>query len=252
VTAEHIVVRRVGEGLPPPETARWETRAVLRVSRFETSGSPFKVVNANTDQQGLSWGPLHFTQKSGNLGKALSALRAHDQVVFDDITKGYGAELVRSTTDPSVTVRMAAVGGRVLWDPWWVQVFQALGDYPPFQTALLLFAATGEHMEAARRIARSLGRRAWSERAMTVIFDRVVQTWSRAFDAAKTLTARYPGDLINSVSEWSLLDQFIDTIAESYGHGSDTWKDVRVRRGSALLTDPELRDSPVYNLSANS
>lgn len=244
----NISVRHVGaEPLPSPETARWETRVMLRVSRFETSGSPFKAVNANGDGQGLSWGPLHFTQKSGNLGKALAALRDRDPTAFDSITQNHGRELVRVTNSSSSTERMGPVAGRVLWDPWWVKVFQALGDHPAFQAGLTLLSANGEHMDAAQRIARSLGRRGWSERAMAVFFDRVVQTWARAFDAAGKLAARYPGGLIDSVAEWSLLDQFIDLIAESYGRGSSTWEDVRIRRGSALLVDLELRDWPVYN-----
>jgi hypothetical protein len=244
--------RRVQLGGAPalPVDGPWQGRVALRIARFESAGDPFTALNKSTatsgDGQGVSMGLIQWTQRSGNLGRLLASFRAADPSAFEAITQGRGGEIVSALTASSESARLAPIAGYPLWDPWWTSKLVALGSHPPFQRVQLEAAATGDHMQAALTVAKRLGPRAWSERAMAVFYDRTVQTYGRALDTASALARAGGGSVSLRAPEWVILDQYISSIADQFERGGKTWQDIRIRRGSSLLNDPELRDVAVF------
>lgn len=232
----------------------WQGRVAARIGRFESSNDPFTALAVHPpgqgDGQGVSAYLIQWTQKSGNLGKLLAKFRAADPAAFNAITQGAGDALVSALTASSESTRLGPIAGRPLWDAWWTSKLTALGSHAPFQAVQLAEAASGEHMQAAVKLAARVGMRPWSERAMAVFYDRVVQTWAKAFDAGAELAAASGGSVSARAPEWLILDDFITRVADKYGRGSKTWNDIRIRRGSALLADPDLRDVFVYDPNA--
>ena len=75
-----------------------DLRAVVRlVAALEGSTAPHEAQNRNRDGQGLSFGLIQWTQRSGNLGELLATLKARDPAAWDALTQGAGDELLRVT-----------------------------------------------------------------------------------------------------------------------------------------------------------
>jgi hypothetical protein len=221
----------------------WQERVIRAVARLEGDAEPFEAQNRSSattgDRQGLSFGVLQWTQRSGELGKVLSAMRKADTVTFDAVFGGpdQAARLLQVTNAGDEGTRLSLP----LWAAPWTGYFTAAGRHPPFQAAQLAHAQTGYHWRIAEKLSSILGPRTWSVRAWAVFFDRAVQTPSRAVEEANALASKLGAGLA-SWSEWTLLDHFIEAVARRYD--SDTYEDIRTRRGNALLTDPTLSDAP--------
>lgn len=178
-----------------PFTPEVRFRVVQNTTAHESGGKPW-AVNANTERfkdppgPGVSWGILQWTQKSGHLGRVLDACRATNPVEFDRIVGGtaIAQELIRVCKqggNPNVTVN-----GRLLWDPAWVKVFDALGRVTAFGEVQAWYAANGAHMKAAAQVCVLLGLE--SERGLALAFDRATQQgegW--VVKAAKELAGRW-------------------------------------------------------------
>lgn len=232
------LVRVGGDDIP------WQEAVIRRVALFESAGDPFTAQLRNDDGQGLSFGLIQWTQRSGQLGLLLSAMWAADTDAFEAAVGGRAAadELLRVTRASTESARLAPVAGASLWSEPWTSRFRALGGVRAFQRVQVELAQRGYHWTQAARVADLLGPRTWSPRAWAVFFDRAVQTPSRLIEEATALRGRFGAGLA-SVSEWSLLDHLISAVAARYS-GKTAW-DIRTRRGDALLADASLSDAPV-------
>jgi hypothetical protein len=146
-------------------------------------------VQANLDGNGVSYGILQWTQKSGSLGRLLRAMAATDPVAFGRFFGARWAELLDVTGRAS----LEAVDGVSLWAEPWVSRFATAGRWPAFQQVQARVAAESEYMAGAVEIARLLG--VSTERAMVLYYNRTVhQGSSGALGPAKRLVAWYAED----------------------------------------------------------
>lgn len=146
-------------------------------------------VQANLDGNGVSYGILQWTQKSGSLGRVLRAMAAADPVAFGRFFGASWAKLLEVTGRAS----LESVDGAVLWAEPWVSRFVAAGRWPAFQQVQARDAAESEYMAGAIEIARLLG--VSSERAMVLCYNRTVhQGPAGALGPAKRLVAWYAED----------------------------------------------------------
>jgi hypothetical protein len=146
-------------------------------------------VQANLDGNGVSYGILQWTQKSGSLGRLLRAMAATDPLAFGRFFGASWAKLLDVTGRAS----LEAVDGVSLWAEPWVSRFATAGRWPAFQQVQARVAAESEYMEGAVEIARLLG--VSTERAMVLYYNRTVhQGSSGALGPAKRLVAWYAED----------------------------------------------------------
>ncbi len=146
-------------------------------------------VQANLDGNGVSFGILQWTQKSGSLGRLLREMAAADPVAFG---RFFGASWAR-LLDVTGRASLEAVDGVALWAEPWVSRFAAAGRWPAFQQVQARVAAESEYMAGAVEIARLLG--VSTERAMVLYYNRTVhQGSSGALGPAKRLVAWYAED----------------------------------------------------------
>ena len=146
-------------------------------------------VQANLDGNGVSYGILQWTQKSGSLGRLLRAMAASDPVAFGRFFGASWAKLLDVTGRAS----LEAVDGVSLWAEPWVSRFATAGRWPAFQQVQARVAAESEYMAGAVEIARLLG--VSTERAMVLYYNRTVhQGSSGALGPAKRLVAWYAED----------------------------------------------------------
>ncbi|MDP2314855.1 MAG: hypothetical protein Q8P41_18280 [Pseudomonadota bacterium] len=146
-------------------------------------------VQPNLDGNGVSYGILQWTQKSGSLGRVLRAMAAADPVAFGRFFGASWAKLLDVTGRAS----LESVDGAVLWAEPWVSRFVAAGRWPAFQQVQARDAAESEYMASAIEIARLLG--VSSERAMVLCYNRTVhQGPAGALGPAKRLVAWYAED----------------------------------------------------------
>lgn len=139
-------------------------------------------VNRNADGQGVSYGFLQWTQRSGNLGKLLAYMRAADPAAFDAAMDGTPNAL--ALLAHTAAARMDALNGANLWDNPWLGRFYRLGGpvvkasylpspSTPMQRAMWSYAASkDEHMQAALANARALD--AFTERGLVLCYNRTV------------------------------------------------------------------------------
>lgn len=164
----------------------WIPTLLRKTSEHE---GQFWSVQRNLDGNGVSFGILQWTQKSGSLGKLLRAMAVADSVAFGRFFGGSWAQVLEVTGRAS----LAAVDGAVLWAEPWASRFMAAGRWPAFQQVQARVAAESEYMAGAVEIARLLG--VTSERAMTLYYNRAVQQGpSGALGPAKRLVAWYAED----------------------------------------------------------
>jgi hypothetical protein len=161
----------------------WARNVVTWVSRSE---GPPDALNRNLDGQGLSFGVLQWTQRSGNLGVLLGALFETDPTAFAATFGPSWARVLEAARRGS----LEPVDGARLWDEPWATRFIAAGRHPPFVEAQWRLAASGEHWRGAESVAARFGVR--TERAMALFFDRSVhQGPAGARRVAEQLIAAY-------------------------------------------------------------
>ena len=146
-------------------------------------------VQANLDGNGVSYGILQWTQKSGSLGRLLREMAAADPVAFGRFFGASWAKLLEVTARAS----LESVDGAVLWADPWVSRFNAAGRWPAFQQVQARDAAESEYMTGAVAVAKLLG--VSTERAMVLCYNRTVQQGpAGALGPAKRLVAWYAED----------------------------------------------------------
>ena len=164
----------------------WIPTLLRKTSEHEGN---FWSVQQNLDGNGVSYGILQWTQKSGSLGRLLRAMAATDPVAFGRFFGASWAKLLDVTGRAS----LEAVDGVSLWAEPWVSRFATAGRWPAFQQVQARVAAESEYMAGAVEIARLLG--VSTERAMVLYYNRTVhQGSSGALGPAKRLVAWYAED----------------------------------------------------------
>jgi hypothetical protein len=147
-------------------------------------------VQANLDGNGVSYGILQWTQKSGSLGRLLAEMASADPAAF---TRFFGVSWAKML-DVTRRAGLETVDGSALWSEPWVSRFAAAGRWPAFQAVQRRVAAESEYMAGAVEIAGVLG--VATERAMTMFYNRTVhQGVSGALGPAKRLAGWYAEDM---------------------------------------------------------
>ena len=238
-------------------------RVIDYVANGESKGK-FWAQNRNTDGQGLSYGLLQWTQRSGALGKLLASMNASDPAAFARTFGPDAALLLRTTSSPTESVRLSLP----LWTEPWTSRFTAAGQIRAFQLVQSEAAATGASWQAALDIARTLN--TWTERALVLFFDRANHHGGYgARKLANALKAELTSSGSVRVSYPELLAAYARTCAAPYRRSSPpeqlttssgkTWKKVGaewhlyagkadlyaiiVRRTGEILRDPGLTDT---------
>lgn len=124
----------------------------------------------NPDGQGLSFGGVQATQKSGNLGLVLERASRSFPLEFAATFAPHTDELLRVTKAAS----LEPVGGQVLWGPTWAARFKAAGRTTWMSATLKNFAfsdAAG-FWPAVEYVAEKLD--LTTERSYAVVMDRAV------------------------------------------------------------------------------
>jgi hypothetical protein len=164
----------------------WIPTLLRKTSEHE---GQFWSVQPNLDGNGVSYGILQWTQKSGSLGGLLRAMAAADPMAF---ARFFGASWAK-VLDVTARASLEAVDGVVLWADPWATRFATAGRWPAFQQVQARVAAESEYMGGAVEIARLLG--VSTERAMVLYYNRTVHQGSAgALGPAKRLVAWYAED----------------------------------------------------------
>lgn len=130
---------------------------------------------ANTRHLGLSAGFIQFNQNAGSLGELLS------RVPRETLKKYFSPhvdELLRVTNAPSTPVksgrnpRVQPVGGRDLWETWWVKRFRRAFRDPILKRAQV-DKAVDTYFDRALETCKKLGLE--TERMIVMVYDRTVQ-----------------------------------------------------------------------------
>ncbi len=238
-------------------------RVIDYVANGESKGK-FWAQNRNTDGQGLSYGLIQWTQKSGALGKLLGQMNAADPVAFARTFGPDAALLLKTTSSPTEAVRLSLP----LWSEPWTSRFTAAGHVRAFQLVQADAAATGASWQAALEIAKTLN--TWTERALVLFFDRAnhhggygARKLANALKAELTSTGpvRIPyADLLARYARTCAAPYRRTTApAETTTSSGKTWKKVGaewhlyagqadlyaiiVRRTGEILSDPALTDT---------
>jgi hypothetical protein len=223
-------------------------------------------MNLNRDGNGLSYGLIQWTQRSGSLYKLLGSMQATDPAGFARTFGPQSAALL----DVAQRKSLEPVGGARLWEEPWVSRFRAAGQSPTFVAVQWALATRGEHFQGAEAVSRILGVR--TERAMTLFFDRSVHQGPTAAAAVATrlrdqlaasgaASVRY-GDLLDAFAR-GMADRFRRTAqpaSATYASGAPNvlWKQVGAEwhavagpwdlyetalgRARKILADPTLPD----------
>ena len=187
------------------DTLDWVKRIVNRTSRHEGT---YDSLNLNTDQAGLSFGRLQWSQRTGALGKLLREMHLADPDRFEGIFGPSWSRLLEVTGRGS----LEPIDGAVLWSEPWIARFKAAGQVPAFQQVQDRLAAGGEYMHGAIQAARTLG--VTSERALSITYDTSVQQGPGAAQSiALTVRRQLEG---KTVSTRQLLTQYIQQAAAPF------------------------------------
>jgi len=144
----------------------WIRRVIERVSGHEGG---YASLNRNTDNAGLSFGILQWSQATGQLGVLLQRMRAADPPRFEAIFGPHWEALLQATKAGS----LGPVAGAVLWTSPWAERFARAGSDPVFQAVQRRLAREGEHMRGAIAASEALG--IATERALALLYDTAVQ-----------------------------------------------------------------------------
>ncbi len=176
-------------------------RCLSLTAAFETSVGPpdcFSGVAGDFDGQGISFGALQWNFGQNTLQPLLRKLIAlHPAVVAAAFGEGY-AELRDVLNRPNADQlawarRHQTANRRTLAEPWRAR-FRALGATAECQK--LQLEGAGDRFAKARRMCAEYG--VWSERALTLMFDIVVQNGSIGSDTRQLIMTdfgRIPGRL---------------------------------------------------------
>ena len=205
----------------------WIPTLLRKTSEHEGN---FWSVQANLDGNGVSYGILQWTQKSGSLGRLLREMAATDPAAF---VRFFGASWAR-VLDVTGRASLEAVDGVSLWAEPWVSRFATAGRWPAFQQVQARVAAESEYMAGAVEIAGLLG--VATERAMVLYYNRTVhQGATGALGPAKRLMAWYaedprrrpavPNDVVAQYA-WTCASKFRRTSAperRNYNDDGNIW-----------------------------
>lgn len=239
-------------------------RVIDYVAHGESKGK-FWAQNRNTDGQGLSYGILQWSQRSGSLGKLLTRMKRADPAAFARVFGPGAGDLLTTTTSTSEPVRMSLP----LWSEPWTGRFTAAGQVRAFQIAQDEAAAQGASMRAALELADMFD--LMTERALVLFFDRAnhhggygAKKLASGFLQAQTSegSAESAEDLLAGFAAWCAAAYRRDNPpAEATLSGGRSWKKVGnewhmfagssdlyaiiVRRTGEILNDPNLSDELV-------
>ena len=240
-------------------------RVIDYVASGESKGR-FWAQNRNSDDQGLSFGILQWTQRSGALGKLLAWMNATNPVTFTRVFGPGAGPLLQTTTSSLEAVRLSLP----LWAERWTARFTAAGQIRAFQLVQAEVAATGATWQAALDIAATF--QVWTERALVLFFDRANH---HGGNGARKLANGLKAELTSSgpvrIAYRELLARYAQTCAAPYRRSTlpqtlttntgKTWRKVGdawhlyagsadlyaiiVRRTGQILADPALSDQPL-------
>lgn len=217
----------------------------------------YSSVNANTDGQGVSWGIIQWTQKSGNLGVALEACLRADPRGFASVMGAAGHELVTQLRSSEESVRMAPVAGVPLWSEPWVSRLRDLGKLTTIRAEQLALASHGAHMQKALAAWKTVGPP--SQRMLALVYDTAVNQGSGAL---QTVVSRFKAAWTSSQPYARVIDLWCLSAASRYRsstpvegwqastdgywykvrHGRRTY-DVILARQRAIAANPSLSDT---------
>lgn len=109
-----------------------------------------------THDEGLAFGILQATQRSGELGRVLAAMNEADGSAFSRIFGASAQALLTTTSAQSDAQRMAPVGGKSLVDEEWRRKFHEAGAHPAFVDAQRRYTRA-RVLDPLLPIARDLG-----------------------------------------------------------------------------------------------
>lgn len=176
-------LRRTEMELPPSE---WIPTLLRKTSEHEGT---YWSVQKNLDGNGVSFGILQWTQKSGSLGRLLAAMHDADPASF---AVYFGSSWAR-VLDVTRRASLEPVDGLPLWAGTWPERFASAGRYPVFQRVQVEEAARSDYLQGAVAIARTLG--VLTERALVMTFNRTVHMGVEgATGPARRLLAWYAED----------------------------------------------------------
>ena len=243
---------------PVPRRMGWSelaARVVAYVARGESNGK-FWAQNLNTDDAGLSFGLLQWTQRSGSLGGLLRAFADRDPGAFAVIFGVAAPDLLRVTNAQNADDRMAPVGGAPLWTEPWTGRFTLAGRHGAFQQVQIERGAAGTWMQEARRIGTHFG--IHTERAYTLYFNRANHMGYAARRVAESLPARSPLPAFAAACaarfravtpdapgrSWRWVEEEDGGAWHRFAGGVDLYADI-VRRTAKILSDTTLSDEPL-------
>jgi hypothetical protein len=155
-----------------PLTIRRKFEILLPAAANESGDRRYTAVLGDVDGHGLHWGLVLFTQKSGALGKVLSACERRDPSQF---RQTFGAaqadQLLQVTTAASPADRLAPVASARLWSPDWIEKFRLAGEIQAFQAAQNEIAIE-HYFDRNLGFAAALG--LTTDRALAMVFDRTI------------------------------------------------------------------------------
>lgn len=169
-----------------------KVRILRVVAKAESGADGYSAINPDNEYNdpkhpayhrthiGLSWGFIQFTQRSGSLGRVLQAVRRREAALgaalpaehrFSALFGPAWQALLDVTNAADPEARVAAVGGKPLWDPEWTARFRAAGQVPHVTWAQNEIAVT-DYVDPTLRLARWLGFD--TARALAMLWDRCI------------------------------------------------------------------------------
>ena len=233
-------------------------RIVDRTSKHEGT---YDSLNLNTDQAGLSFGRLQWSQRTGALGNLLGEFYLASPQLF---VTTFGPDW-RPLLDVTRKGSLEPVGGAVLWTSPWIERFKQAGQVQVFREVQDRLALGGDYMKAAIEAARTLG--VVTERALSITYDTSVQQGAGAArKIASTVRAQLQGQ---TLTQRAILERYIQVAAAPFRsvqnpgqhsrHPRLEWRVVGtewhvfagsidlylniIRRRTGLLNAPGLSDS---------
>lgn len=215
--------------------APWKAKITSPTVQHESRGR-FDAMNVNQDGNGLSVGLISWAQGPGGLSELLEAWAARDVNRFNRIFGASAYQLRAAAKSTSRDVRMAPVGGVVLWrEPWLSRFREALAD-PVFQQVQVDLVQNGSYMGGALSAASTLGGTP-TERGLAWLYDTAVQQGTGAVRAlARQVVALTPGaDFATRARK--LAEIAPARVASSPGLASDVARRMASIASSSLVTD---------------
>lgn len=210
---------------------------IARTAKFEGGRDGFSSINANSDNSGLSFGLINWSQRGGGLYELLAGMYTMAPAAFGRVFgPGYRTLLQRAREKS-----LEPVEGALLWEEPWLSRFRSAALDPDLRKVQTDLALYGSYMQAASDAMVTMGLR--SERALGVVFDRAVQQGPGRTRRIAQAVAQEASTL---PTERQRLERFIALITPHAGR----WAADAKRRADALLTDPSITDRPAITVSA--